>query len=279
MFQRSFVLLLVVCLGLTGCASKYGEQTAIVALYSDCYEPIRVLRAEENRVAKTTAGAAVAGGLLGALVGGLTGGARGAIVGGLSGAAAAGTLGYFAAVQSKNKDENARMARYMQDLDGDISGLNIATASARMALQCYEQKFETRLAQYKEKAISREQLQASYTEIKSGVDEAHRILGKVIVTAQESDAKYQAAINEEVKLQQPAAQQVSQPAPRAATRQASRPPSQQVAQAEPQQSPSQPSSLGEVKAKQVGYQASIADAQKAQKEAEDFNLRMAENMS
>jgi len=277
MHQRSMILLLAVCLGLSGCASKYGEQTAIVAMYSDCYEPIRVLRAEEHRVAQTTAGAAVAGGLIGALVGGLTGGARGAIAGGISGAAAAGTLGYFTAVQSKNKDENARMARYMQDLDGDISGLNIATASARMAIQCYEQKFEMRLAQYKEKAITREQLEVSYKEIKSGVDEAHRILGKVIVTAQESDAKYQAAINEEAKLQKPEPQPVSQPAPQAATRQVSRPPSKQAPQPEPQQP--QPNSFGAVKAKQVGYQTSIADAQKAQKEAEEFNLRMAENMS
>lgn len=274
MYQRSLVLLLVVCLGFSGCASKYGEQTAIVVEYSDCYEPIRTLRAEENRVAKTTAAIAVAGGILGGVLGGLRGGIKGAILGAAGGAAAAGTLGYFVAVQQKSKDENARMAHYLQDLNGDISGLDIATASARRAIQCYEEKFEMRLAQYKEKAISREQLEESYKEIKSGVDEAQRILGKVIVTAQESDGRYQAAINEEEKrpLSNTQANLTNRP---------KRTGGKQPQNGGEKQSPPEPpkGSLDEVKTTRLSYQTSIADAQKSQKEAEDFSARMAENMS
>ena len=277
MHQRSLVVILVLCLaslGLSGCASKYGEQTAIVQSYPDCYEPIRTLRKEEHRVARTTAGAAVGGGILGAVVGGLTGGTRGAIQGATVGALAGGAGGYFYAVNQQSKDENARMARYLQDINGDISGLNIATASARMSIQCYEQKFSMSLAQYKEKTLSREQLEASYKEIKSGVDEAQRILGRVIVSAQESDERYRAAIHEEEKKAQPQAQAQPQPRPRQAA------PQRQAARQQPAPAPAPaPGSLDEVKARQVSHQTSIADAQKAQKEAEDFSARMAENMS
>ena len=275
------LVICLACIGLSGCASKYGEQTAIVKSFPDCYEPIQTLRNEENRVAKTTVGGAVAGGILGAVIGGLTGGTRGAIAGAVAGGVAGGVGGYAYAVNKQSSDENARMARYMQDLNGDISGLNIATASARMSIQCYQQKFDMRLAQYKEKTITREELQTSYVEIKSGVDEAQRILGKVILTAQESDAKYQAAIDAEEKRAAPQPQPQSQPQRAPAEPKRYKQPQQQPVSQKPaaQQSTAQSGSLGEVKAQQASYQAGIADAQKAQREAEDFSARMAENMS
>lgn len=277
MRQRSLIVILMVCLAsLSGCASKYGEQTAIVNLYSDCYEPIQTLRSEEHRVAKTTAGGAVAGAILGAVVGGLTGGTRGAVAGAVIGGVAGGTTGYFYSVHQQNKSENARMARYLQDLDGDISGLTIATASARKAIQCYGQKFDMRLAQYKEKAITREQLEESYTEIKSGLDEAQRILGKVLLSAQESDAQYQAALDEEEKLRQPGAAQAE---PERYNRRSHQRPARQTPRPSAQEQTSQTSSLGEVKAKQASYRAEIADNQKAQDELDDLKARMAENMS
>ena len=272
MHKRPLIIALLVCLagsGLSGCASKYGEQTAVVKLHADCYDPIKALRAEEHRVAKATAGGAVAGGILGAVVGGLTGGTRGAIAGAVAGAAVGGASGYFIAVSKQNKDENARMARYLQDLEGDISSLTVATASARMAIQCYEKKFETSLAQYKEKAITREQLQESYTEIKSGLDEAQRILGTVIVSAQEGDAKYQAAITEEEKqLQQPASsRQQAQPQRRQT----------QYSPNSPKPAPAQAStsgSLDNVKAKQASYQSSIAETQKTQEDGKNASARI-----
>lgn len=264
MCKRPLSMILVLCLacsGLFGCASKYGEQTTNVVLHHDCYEPIQRLRDEEYRVAKTTAGVAVAGGLLGALVGALRGGTKGAVAGAAAGVALGGAGGYFYAVQEQSKDENARMAHYMRDLNGDISGLNIATASARMAIQCYTQKFDSGLAQYKKQTITREQFEASYIEIKSGVDEAQRILGTVIISAQENDAKYKAAISEEEKLQ-PTSVAV---APKPGKTQAKKQPA--------------PGALNEVKAKQASYKASIADAEKTQKEADEFRKRMDAHMS
>jgi plasmid maintenance system killer protein/uncharacterized protein YceK len=257
MTMRSLVAVLVLCLaslGLSGCASKYGQQTTKVELYPDCYEPIKQLRSSENSVAGKTIGGAVGGGLLSfatcALINRGGSNCAGAAV---AGAIAGGTAGYFYAVQQKSADENARMAHYLQDLDGDISNLNIATASARMSIQCYEKKFNVSLAQYKKKEISREQLDASYKEIKSGVDESSRILGQIIDTAQKNDALYVAAINEEEKLQ----------------------PSRQ----QPVKRATQTKSLGDVKVAQASYKASIADAQKAQKSADNFSAKMAENMS
>ena len=122
-----------------------------------------------------------------------------------------------------------------------------------------------RLAQYKEKAISREALEASYKEIKSGIDEAQRILGKVILTAQESDARYQAAIDEEEKRRHGSSSVAV---------------AQERGKVQSAQKPTpKPSSLGEVKAKQASYQASVADAQKVKKEVADFDAKMAANMS
>ena len=248
MFQRSLVAILMLCLasvGLSGCASTYGKQTTKVELYPDCYEPIKTLRKEENRpVNSAVTGAAAAGFFTLATCAIINRDVSASCVGQAAVSAAAGaTAGYFLGVQQKSRDENSRMAYYLQDIEGDISGLNIATASARMSIQCYQKKFDASLAQYKKKSISREQLEASYKEIKSGLDESQRILGKVIESAQESDARYMAAIQEEEKLA------------------------------------SRSASFKQVKSKQASYKASIADAQKAQKSLDNFSARMAENMT
>ncbi|MDR2934885.1 MAG: hypothetical protein LBV70_03255 [Candidatus Adiutrix sp.] len=252
---RSLVAVLVLGLaglGLSGCASKYGKQTTAVNLYPDCYEPIKKLRDEEKRVANTTiASAAGAGAATMAIC--LITKSDNCLPKALAVAATTGALGYFSAVQQRSQDETARMAQYMQDLDGDISNLNIATASARMSIQCYQKKFNTSLAQYKKKAISREELDASYREIKSGVNESQGILGRVIVNAQKSDELYAAAINEEEKLKTGRGQ-TGQRAP-------------------------QSKSLDDVKVARTSYKASIEEARKTQKELDDFSARMAENMS
>jgi len=249
MFQRLLVVILVLCIapfGLSGCASK---ETFTPTVYRDCYDPIKKLRDDERRVASKTAATAafVAAGYLAIC---LASGGKPVpcLLGATIAAAAAGAVAYHNAVKQQTKDENARMARYMMDLDGDISNLNIATASARMAIQCYEGKFQTALSRYKKKEISREQLDASYAEITGGIEEAQKILGKVIVSAEKNDKQYRAAIEEERKVK-PIRNENRKPA-------------------------SGPPSLGGVEAKQASYQAGIQDAQKADQELVAFRERM-----
>lgn len=203
MFKKTTVLLILAafvlsCLG--GCASKYGQQTTTVNSYPQCYAPIRQLREEENRAAKSAAGGAVAGALLGALVGGLASGkAEGAVIGGAVGGVAGGAIGYSHGKQSQIRDQNARMASYLRDLDGDISGLDAVTASARFSIQCYDKEFKRLVAGYKAGRITRMDLDRSYGEIRSGIGEAERILGTTLRNAHERDAEYQAAISSEAQ--------------------------------------------------------------------------------
>ncbi|MDR3363302.1 MAG: hypothetical protein LBO64_10775 [Desulfovibrio sp.] len=198
-------VLLLCCLALiggsTGCASKYGAQTTKVERYPQCYAPIKQLRDDETRVAKTTVGSAVGGALLGALIGGLsTGKVEGAVTGAAVGGIAGGAMGYAAAKQKEIKDQNARMASYLKDLDGDIADLDAVKASAGICIQCYDKEFKALLASYKNGQITKIELDASYQEIKSGIEEARRILGAKLQEADKKDEQYQAAINSELQM-------------------------------------------------------------------------------
>ena len=263
MLQRSLAAILILCIacsGLSGCASKYGAPTTEVKHYHTCYAPIQRLRDEEHRVTRTVAvSATLTGAVIFTLCLARGGDAIRCSILAAAGAAGAGTAAYFLAVQNQNKNQNARMAQYLQDLNGDISGLNIATASARMAIQCYWEQFEILVAQYRERGLTgvqlRKQVEASesYKEISSGIDEAQHILGKVIVSAEKSDKMYQEAIAQETKQQQQG--QDSQPS---------------VAQP--------PKEIDKVKAAQVNYKTSIEDAEKASRELKEFRGKMAAHM-
>ncbi|MDR2056074.1 MAG: hypothetical protein LBQ10_09450 [Desulfovibrio sp.] len=227
MFKKTFLCLLA-CIfplaGLSGCASKYGKQTTQVERYPQCYAPIQKLREEENSVAKTTAGGAAAGALLGAIIGGLaTGKIEGAVAGGVAGGLAGGAMGYSQSKQRQTRDQNARMAAYLRDLDGDIAGIDTVNASARHSLQCYDKEFKLLVADYKDGRLSRMELDKSYQEIKSGMGEAERLLGSAVERNQERDAQYEAALASESRAMDAAApQQRSSRSPAALTQMQSR---------------------------------------------------------
>ncbi|MDR0816349.1 MAG: hypothetical protein LBN28_03010 [Desulfovibrio sp.] len=203
MAKKSFLCLLMMTFpltGLVGCASKYGTQTTKVERYPQCYAPIQQLRDDENRVAKDTAAGAAGGALLGALIGGLaTGKVEGAVAGGMAGGLAGGSLAYATSKQNQIKDQNARMASYMKDLDGDIAGLDAATASARASTQCYDKEFKMLVARYKSGNITRIELDKGYQEIKNGLSEADRILGVTLQKAYDREAQYDAALSDEAQ--------------------------------------------------------------------------------
>ena len=261
MLQKSTILLLLCVLplgGLWGCASKYGEQTTVVNYYPQCYAPIKQLRDEENRVAKSTAGGAVGGALIGALIGGLaTGKVQGAVVGGVAGGVTGGAIGYAAGKQKQIRDQNARMASYLQDLDGDIAGLDAVSASARYSIQCYDKEFNQVISAYRAGRISRLELDKSYTEIRNGIAEAERLVGATLRKAYERDEQYNEALASE-------AQRMGQPVPQSARSTASRSSSPKSSPSAQRPAPS--NSLEAVQAKADVRQDKI-DELKAQQQA------------
>lgn len=205
----SLLAALMVFSMLPGCASKYGEQKTTVNYYPTCYRPIQELRQNENNVAKTTAGGAAMGALGGILLGLLASGGKweGAVVGGATGAVAGTMAGNMYARKQQEMDDNRRLASYLQDIDGDISNLDIVGASARNSLQCYDRQFAVLLSQIKAKSIAQEAAQARYNEIVSGREEAIALLGNAATHARDLDQQYeQALLAEQQQLQTPAKQ-------------------------------------------------------------------------
>ena len=192
------VAMVFMVVSVSGCASKYGKQETVVAYYPACYDPIQKLRDDESSVTTSTAGGAVVGGLLGALVGGLaTGKVEGALMGAAGGAVAGGVAGHAVSTRQKSMDENARMAQYLSDLDGDIAGLDIVSASARTSLQCYERQFKSLIAGFKAKRITKAQLQSMYSEIQSGTREATKLLGTAEANGRDLERQYKEALAHE----------------------------------------------------------------------------------
>ncbi len=196
---RAFTILLCVFM-LGGCASQYGTQTTAVNYYPTCYDPIAGLRQVESDFTKTVAGGAGIGLVLGGLLGGLaTGSWEGAAVGAVTGAAVGGTAGYVEAKSQEKKAVNSRMVSYYNSLEGDISRLDYVTASGRMAIQCYDKEFTKAINDYKAGRIKKDELLARYAEIKQGTEEANRIMGVALGTAQEKEKEYQMAVIDEYK--------------------------------------------------------------------------------
>ena len=199
--RHPLLCLVVGLLFLSGCASsQYGEQITTVHYYPRCYAPINDLRQADKDFNKNVAGGAVGGALIGALVGYLaTGKAEGAAIGAGAGAVVGTGVGYAKAKQERIADDNRRMASYLVDIDGDISGIDRATAAARVSRDCYEREFQQAVADFKAQRISREDLTRRYQEIKDGSTEASNILGSVIASTTEKEQQYQQAISEEAQ--------------------------------------------------------------------------------
>lgn len=201
--RRILALVLVLPLliaTLSGCASRYGEQKTTVNYYPGCYRPIQDLRQREHEVAKGAAGGAALGALGGALIGLLASGGKwqGAVAGAAVGAAGGGMAGASHAKAQQERDDNKRMAAYLENINGDISNLDITSAAARTSLQCYDQQFDLLVKDIKAKAIDRQTASRRFAEISSGREEAIAILGNAAAQARNLDQQYEEAfVNEE----------------------------------------------------------------------------------
>lgn len=191
----------------TGCASKYGEQKTQVNYYPGCYQPIADLRAGENSVARNTGAGALLGAFTGAVVGLLATGGKwqGAAVGAATGGVAGTMAGNLYGRKQQEKNDNIRLASYLQDLDGDISNMDVSTAAARTSLRCYDNQFKVLLADMKARRITRQVAEARFSEIASGREEAIAILGNAAQYGQDLNAQYEQALaSEERQMSEPA---------------------------------------------------------------------------
>ena len=217
--SRYVVCGLLAALGMlaSGCAtSKYGEQITTVNHYPQCYAPIQELRQADKDFNTTVAVSTTVGVIGGALIGFLASGgkAQGAAIGAAAGGVAGAGVGYAKAKQERIADDNRRMSSYLVDIEGDISGIDRATAAARVARDCYTREFQQAIAGYKAGSLTKTELTSRYTEIKNGCIEAASILDSMISTTDDKEREYQMAVQEEARLANRPAPVIAAPAPK-----------------------------------------------------------------
>jgi outer membrane lipoprotein SlyB len=179
-----------------GCAhdSRFGPQTTVVNHYPDCYDPINQMRQAEFMVEESTVGGAVAGALLGAIAGYAADGGRGALIGATMGAVTGGIIANQLAKAAEERNNAKRMALYSQHLDEASSNMDVTTAAASMARQCYEQQFASAVQDFQAGRINKEQFRSRYMEVAAGMEEASRVLGTSIDSIAEASVAYEEAL-------------------------------------------------------------------------------------
>ncbi len=205
---RKGLALLLVCLiiaGPQGCAAtRYGKQETSVHYFPECYAPMQKLRQSKSHVVKSTAGGALIGAVGGALLGLLTGKAENAVTGAVIGGAGGAVAGYATGKNAQEQEENRLMYQFIQEIDGDISNLNLVSAAASSSLQCYDRRFRSTVNDYKNGRITRAELNNRYSEIQSGTREASNLLGDAANSGRDLERRYQQALNEGVSPQEQA---------------------------------------------------------------------------
>ena len=194
MRKTAFAVLAALLLA-NGCTSKYGSQITDVNHYPNCYAPIAELRADEKNVQTGTGAGAAIGAFMGALVGyAATGKASGAVAGAATGAVVGGLAGYGIAKHKTESDAKVRLANYAEAVGQDVNQMDVATASASKARQCYEAAFDTARADFKNKRISAAEFEARYKEIRTGLLETANILDNISINMTEKDKEYREAL-------------------------------------------------------------------------------------
>ena len=202
----AFLLICLITASSQGCAAaRYGKQETEVYYFPECYAPIHRLRQSESRVTKSTAGGALLGAFGGALLGLLTTGeARGAVAGAVIGGAGGAMMGHATAKNAQEHEENRLMYQYIQEIDGDISNLDLVSAAATTSLQCYDRRFRSTVNDYKNGRITRAELSDRYSEIQSGTREASNLLGDAANNGRDMERRYRQALHEGVSPEEQA---------------------------------------------------------------------------
>lgn len=173
--------LLAAIVGLeAGCA----RQTAPVQAqyYPVCHEPLAYLQLRSNGMGSAVAAGAVQAGVLSGIASAIIG----AVAGGINGTGVAvsvgvgsvlgGTVGAINRGSARQREDNKHLAAYLEQIDGDIEGLDIVSAAATASRQCYHREFQQLLVGIKNKTITPEAARSRFNEIETGERESTQLL-------------------------------------------------------------------------------------------------------
>lgn len=235
--SRILAAFALLCFMATGCTSKYGPQLTTVNYYPQCYQPISELRKDENSAGNSAAVGAGVGVLLGALIGGLaTGKAEGALVGAAAGGATGAVAGHAYGKNQQEKNDQQKVNAYLEQLDGESSSMDRATAAAKVSTQCYDSQFKQAAADFKSGQLTRQDFSDRYAEIRTGLEETSRILRLTANKMAEKDDQYQQVLTAEQEEYdspaqgEPAVRKTSGKAKKSSTKSAATPAATPVAQ-------------------------------------------------
>lgn len=182
--NKSLLLLLSILLFTSACAKKTETETVQAHYYPACHEPLAYLH---SRTAGTTGKAIASGAIQGGVISGIASAIIGAITGNLrpvgvlagvaAGGAVGGLVGGVNQHQVSEREDNQHLSKYLEEVDGDISNMDIVQAAATVSKQCYAKEFTALTSEMRQGRIEGSAAQARYTEIAAGTKEADQLLG------------------------------------------------------------------------------------------------------
>ncbi|MDR1165578.1 MAG: hypothetical protein LBO66_06840 [Deltaproteobacteria bacterium] len=151
-----------------------------VNYYQKCYEPIKQLRDNEDKLK----GDVMKGVAAGAMAGFITvliasdGNWRAALLGAVIGAAAGATVAYLVSNEIQSQEQEARFAAYNETMDVDISNISMAVKSARLARACYDREYKALERNYKAGRVPQPEMVERLAELRDGMGEVTEVLKK-----------------------------------------------------------------------------------------------------
>jgi len=186
----------------TGCASKYGPRLTEAKYYHHCYKPIKILRDAENRVGRCIICISRYEPIsIDSVIPIYCDSFICTVKGGIAGLSRITIANEIAKIQQID-DKNKRMSAYLKDIEESINDIDLQSASAIAALECYDQQFKILLSSIKNKNIRREKAQVKFNEIQSCTKESIAILGILESNAHEIEKQYRAALAREERYLQ-----------------------------------------------------------------------------
>lgn len=193
------ILFLIMLLFLNACAKNV--QTSISQYYPECHEPLEEIKQVNSgsNVAKAAgkgaAQGAVAGIISGAVIGIVSGKPAQVLQSAITGAVAGGVAGgIYGGASNTSSEENILMAKYFEQIDGDISSLTLKEAAATVSLQCYNRQFVNLLNKIRAGEMTKKAADSHFAELETGRKEALELLGKGSETTSEQRSLFEQAV-------------------------------------------------------------------------------------
>ena len=194
--SKIFIIFFILALP-CACAQKNVVENQ-ASYYPDCREPLDYI-ANRGGMGKAVGSGALQGALIGlisaAVYGAITGRGNPVNIAGSVGAgmAVGGAMG--AMNHTSSKEDTRRLARYLEEIDGDISGMNdVVKAGATVSMQCYAKKFDQLLEKIRQGQLPEKGAKARFADIIHGREEAAALLGQAPDT-KEYELKFNRAVD------------------------------------------------------------------------------------